>query len=66
MSIGHRTASHHSDLLHLGQSVGMVNEHVVGYFRYAEVKKAGYDQMENVMPAVRRITIASLVILTAF
>lgn len=44
----------------------MVNEHVVGYFRYAEVKKAGYDQTENVMPAVRRIAIASLVILTAF
>jgi len=44
----------------------MVNDHVVGYFRYAEVKKAGYDQMENVMPAVRRIAITSLVMLMAF
>jgi hypothetical protein len=66
MNIGHRAATHNSDLLHLRQFVGMVNDHVVGYFRYAEVKKAGCDQMDNVMPAVRRIAITSLVMLMAF
>jgi len=66
MDIGHRTASNDPDLLLLMQSIEMVDDQVVGCFRYAQVKKAGYDQMENVIPAVRMIAITSLVILMAF